>query len=54
LKNYDARASVDRGLEELGVPGPPFDWPQAWQTIQSVTSNALMDLRTVVARLPRR
>lgn len=48
-----ALADGQLALEEFGVPGPPFDWSAAWQTIQSATANALMDLRSIVARLPR-
>lgn len=41
-------------LQHLGVPGPPFDWPSAWATIQNAAAVALMDLRDIVARLPAR
>ncbi len=41
-------------LQQLGVPGPPFDWPSAWATIQNAAAIALMDLRDIVARLPAR
>jgi hypothetical protein len=48
-----ALAQGQVALEQLGVPGPPFDWPTAWAAIQSSAATALMDLRAVVARLPR-
>lgn len=41
-------------LQQLGVPGPPFDWPFAWATIQNAAAIALTDLRDIVARLPAR
>lgn len=39
-------------LQQLGVPGPPFDWPSAWATIWNAAAVAFMDLRDIVARLP--
>jgi hypothetical protein len=50
-------AAAGRGLDalnELGVHGPPFDWVTAWDTAAAAAEDALMDLRAVIARLPRR
>jgi hypothetical protein len=50
-------AAAGRGLDALnalGVYGPPFDWATAWDTLAAAASDALMDLRAVIARLQRR
>jgi len=40
-------------LNQLGVPGPPFDWAAAWETVHSHVTQAVLDLRDATARVAR-
>jgi hypothetical protein len=48
-------AAATKGLsawQALGLPHPPTPWNPAWLTVRAIATEAVMDLRALVERLP--
>jgi hypothetical protein len=54
VERCDASAASGglRVWQELGLTYPPTDWNETWLTVRAKATEAIMDLRDLVERLP--
>lgn len=52
LQHDNAALRGNDSWRRLGLPYPPMDWSSIWQEVRSASTEAVLDLRAIVEKLP--